>query len=205
MLIGGAVVIALGAFAALGGPKELRDRTWPKRWGTVDDGVFRSGQLHHALVHETLREHRIAVIVDLTRENPDDSDERAEAEAIRRLGITLQRFPMQGNGTGDLDRVAGAVAAVESARRNGKPVLVHCNSGVQRTGCVAAIYDLLLRGRPPGAVLDELQSYGWDPAEHRVLSDFINDNLAAIAERLQRLGVITEVPRPLPRLSPAED
>ena len=201
----GTIGLALAAYLALGGLKDLRDRIWPKRWGEVEAGtVYRSGQLHRALVKQTLEEHRIRVIVDLTGENPLAADEAAENAAIRELGITQRRFPMNGNGTGDLDRVAGAVAALADAKEQGKPVLVHCNAGAQRTSSVVALYRLLMRGPSPGDVLDELRHYCRGPDERRVLIDFVNASAPEVAERLVRLGVLKQAPQPPPRLAPTD-
>jgi protein tyrosine phosphatase (PTP) superfamily phosphohydrolase (DUF442 family) len=201
LLAGSALALALCAYLAFGGLKDLRDRTWPKRWGVVEEGVYRSGQLHHALVHATLRGHGIRTIVDLTRENTGDPHEAAEAAAIKDLGIALERYPMNGNGTGHVDRIAGAVAAVERSRARGEPVLVHCNSGAQRTTSIVAIHQVLVRGKSPAAVVAELRRFGWDPIEHGVLLEFLNANMAQLASRLVELGVLREMPRKLPRLA----
>ena len=42
----------------------LEDRLVPKRWGVVEEGrVFRSGQLHPALVRRTLERHGIDLVI----------------------------------------------------------------------------------------------------------------------------------------------
>ena len=46
--------------------EHLEDRIIPKRWGVVEAGsIYRSGQLHPALIERVLVDHDIGVIVDL--------------------------------------------------------------------------------------------------------------------------------------------
>ncbi|MBI3864055.1 MAG: tyrosine-protein phosphatase [Planctomycetia bacterium] len=180
----------------------LRDRFIPKRWGVVVEGWFyRSGQLSQHLVKETLQKHHIARVVDLTFDNPQDANHVAELAAIAELGIERKLCPLDSDGTGDEHIYAQAVAAVVEARRQGKPVLVHCYAGAQRTGGVVALYRLLIEHKPPADVLREMQQYRYDPQRSPRLLEYLNEHIAAIAADLVRAGVIDKVPDPLPRLS----
>ena len=197
-------IVVLAGLVPVGveGFHKLRDRCLPKRFGVVEQGrIYRSGQLHRALVRDTLASHHIAVVIDLTHADPGNLDQQAEQAAIRELGLRGERFPMNGNGTGDLDDVARAVATLAAARDAGQPALVHCAAGAQRTGCVIATYRLLVKGDTPHEVLAELQRYGWRPTHDRVLLDFLNEHLRDLAERLVRLGALPKVPESIPRLS----
>lgn len=179
----------------------LEDRVIPKRWGSVVEGeIYRSGQLSAALVERTLKKHRIAVIVTLCWESPDNQDEAAEIRAADKLGIEYLRFPLSGNGTGDINHYARAVAAVVEAQRAGQPVLVHCAAGAQRTGGVTAYYRLLIEKAPREDVLRELRHYGWRPERNAALVPFINENMGQLAVMLRDMGVIDEIPDPLPHL-----
>lgn len=179
----------------------LRDRFVPKRWGIVEEGkIYRSGQLSRHLVKQVLEKHHIARVVDLTFDNPDDANHESELAAIAELGIERKLCPLDSDGTGDVHIYAQAVAAVAESARQGKPVLVHCVAGAQRTGGVVALYRLLVEGRSPALVLDEMRKYKYDPQRSPRLMEYLNAHIGEIAEDLVRAGTIEQVPSPLPKL-----
>lgn len=179
----------------------LEDRLIPKRFGAVEAGaIYRSGRLSSALVKKTLEKHQIKVIVGLTGENPNNPDEQAQLAAAKKLGIEIKRFPLRGNGTGDVNCYVGALEVIVNARKEGKPVLVYCTAGTQRTGGVTACYRLLVENRTPEFVYKEMKRYGWKPHKNPALVDYINENLPAIAVYLKAKGILEKVPDPLPRL-----
>ncbi len=184
----------------------VEDRVVPKRWAAVERGsLYRSGQLSPSLVKRTLKRHKvrdteIAVIVNLTHDEPQDEEQQAETKAADELGIRLTRFPLDGDGTGDVRNYAGAIAEIIRARSRGEPVLVHCQAGVQRTGGVIACYRLLVEQRPASFVMKELRENRWDPTDNPALVPYINDHLGELAAMLLDAGVISEIPSPLPVL-----
>jgi protein tyrosine/serine phosphatase len=181
--------------------ERVEDRVVPKRWATVERGyIYRSGQLSLSLVRKTLKRHKIDVIVDLTREEPEDEEQQAQTKAAEQLGIRLTRFPLSGDGTGDLGSYAGAIAEIVRARRQGEPVLVHFRAGVQRTGGVIACYRLLVERRPASFVIEELRENRWDPTDNPDLLLYLNEHLGELAAILRDAGVIDEIPSPLPML-----
>ncbi len=177
----------------------LEDRIIPKRWGVIEPGkIYRSGQLSAALVRKTLSKHNIKVIVDLTGNIPSDKDQEAEKQAATELGIEVLRFPLRGNGTGDINNYARAIAAIVDARNKAKPVLVHCAAGTQRTGGVVACYRMLIEKKPPSFAYEELLRYDWRDKQDQVLLTYINSNMTKLAELLKQMGVTDHVPDPLP-------
>jgi len=179
----------------------LRDRFIPKRWGVVAEGkIYRSGQLSRHLVKQTLQANHIQTVVDLTFDNREDDNQAAELAAIAELGIERKLCPLDSDGTGDPHIYAQAVAAVAASAREGKPVLVHCIAGAQRTGGVVALYRLLVEGRSPEFVLDEMQRFAYDPKRSPRLQEYLNAHIGEIAEDLVRDGTIERVPAPLPKL-----
>lgn len=179
----------------------VEDHVVPKRWAVVEKGcIYRSGQLSPSLVKRTLRQHKIAVIVDLTRENPQDEGQQAETKAAGELGIRLTRFPLNGDGTGEPGSYAGAIAEIVRAKSRGEPVLVHCQAGVQRTGGIVACYRLLVERRPASFVRKELRENRWDPTDNPHLIPYVNEHLGELAAMLRDEGVLTEIPSPLPAL-----
>jgi hypothetical protein len=179
---------------------ELKDRYIPKRWRTVEAGsIFRSGQLSAALVHETLAKYRIRVVVDLTALDPASSDQRAELRACDQLHIEHRRFPLNGNGIGKLETYANAIASIQRAAAEGKPVLVHCAAGTQRTSGVVAAYRVLVQLRPANEVYSEMLDAGWQPGARQELMHFLNDNMGGLAALLLDRKTIRRIPNPLPR------
>ncbi len=173
----------------------------PKRWATVEEGCFyRSGQLSPTLVKRTLERHGIDVIVDLTGEVPGDKYQQAELAAARELGIEHNRFPLRGDGTGDIGNFAKAVAKLVEARKQDKTVLLHCAAGVQRTGAVLAAYRVLVEGKSPEFAVKELRRNKWDPRDNPALLEHFNEHLGELAALLVEQGVIDKVPEPLPLL-----
>lgn len=177
----------------------IKDRVIPKRWGVVEDGIiYRSGQLSSSLVKRVLAEHDIEVIVDLTGIEPGNKDQEAERRAAEELGIEVKRYPLKGDGTGDINHYIDAISAVVDAKQQGRPVLVHCAAGAQRTGGTIAFYRLLVEGKSPSFVVKEMARYDWSPRKDTILLDYLDEHMAEMAEALKARGIIAEIPDPLP-------
>ncbi len=182
----------------------------PKNWGTVVEGqVYRSGQIEPHLVADALADHRIRVVVNLQGADPNSPHQLALKAAAEQCGATIHWFRMRGNGTpghadpnSSIREYARAIAALERARRAGKPVLVQCGAGTHRTGGVVAAWRMLVRREDGHEAYRELKAYKWNPYRHQVLPEWVNDNLPAIGRQLVEMGVIEAVPDPLPRLGP---
>jgi protein tyrosine/serine phosphatase len=176
-----------------------QDDAMPKRWGVVEPGlIYRSGQSSAGLIRKILQEHNIAVIVDLAGDDSANKDQQAEKQAAAELGIKILRYRLQGNGTGDIENYARAIAAIVDARNNGKPVLVHCGAGAQRTGGVIACYRVLVEKKPPSFAYAEMMRYDWNPRKDKVLLTYINGHMAELASLLKQMRVIDQIPDPLP-------
>ncbi len=108
---------------------------------------------------------------------------------------------MSGNGIGDVNDYASAVAAIANAEKQNLPALVHCAAGAARTGGVIAVYRLLVQKTDPNIVEDEMEKYGYHVHDNkRSLLPFLNNNMAEFAIRLKQAGVIEEIPNPLPQI-----
>ncbi len=139
-------------------------------------------------------------MIDLTGSDAGDPFQSAEARAITELGIRGLRFPMDGDGTGELEAVAAAVTALHRSMVRGEPVLVHCAAGVQRTGHVLSAWLLLVVGAAPDAVHEYMARFGWDPERSRAWPEQLNRRMPALAQLLRERGVISAVPGSLPWL-----
>ena len=155
----------------------------------------------YARAHETLRKHDIQVVVSLVGRDPNDENQNAEYAAAEKLGLDLQCYPLLGDGTGDLEKYVQAIQAMVGARQQGKPVLVHCAAGAQRTGGIVAFYRLLVEQRDPQDVYNEMRRYDWRDKPGHPLLPYLNANMEAMATRLVELGIIDAIPDPLPQLT----
>ena len=183
----------------------LKYRLIAKRFGVVVPGlVYRSGQISKWVIGDVLDRHGIEVVIDLQGADPQDQHQQAEIEAIERRGIALERFPMSGDGTGEPEVYAEAVAVLARAAAQGRPVLVHCGAGAKRTGGVVVLYRVLIQRQSVQAAYRELSRYGWR-SNNPTLLRFLNSHMDEIAELLVARGVLDAVPERLPVIGPSPD
>jgi protein tyrosine phosphatase (PTP) superfamily phosphohydrolase (DUF442 family) len=140
------------------------------------------------------------VIVSLTGDAKGNPDHDAETKAIAELGIERSFFPLRGNGTGDINNYAKAVSAICQAQEQGKTVLVRCAAGSQRTGGTIALYRMFVEKKTPAFAVEEMKKYDWSDKGNPDLLPYLNSNMAEAAELLKEMGVIAEIPQPLPKL-----
>jgi protein-tyrosine phosphatase len=172
-------------------------------WGVVEPGkIYRSATISRFLVREKLEENKIGVIVFLSRDNGDDPDLAAEHKAAKELGVQFVNFPMNGDGVARPEQYSAALAAICQAKQQGKPVLIHCHSGAQRTGGVVAMYRILVEGKSPGDAYSELVHYGFDPKRNTTLLPFLNQHIREWAQTLADEKIIPRAPDSLPKLTP---
>lgn len=195
------LAVLLLAGGALLWEKGLKDHFVPRHFGVVEEGrIYRSGQISSSLIKETIAKHKIAMIISLSADSTNNADKVAEKQTAAELGIERLVFPLGGSGTGDVNSYANAIAAICRAKKEQKPVLIHCDAGVQRTGGVLAAYQLLVEKKDVASVVEEMRRYGWNPKDNTVLVPYLNSNMKELAGILQRRGVIDSVPSPLPQI-----
>jgi hypothetical protein len=175
----------------------------PKRWGEIEAGlIYRSGQLHPFLVEDTLRDEGIQVVLDLAVDEPGRDDHDTENEVTKRLGIRkIDLFGLDGSGLGDPEIYVRAVQEMHKAKQSGTRMLVHCAAGTQRTGGAAALYRMFLQGWGGEEAYAEYLAYRGRPDSFKLMK-FLNEHMGAIANRLVAVGVLDEVPSPLPHFGP---
>lgn len=199
LIIGLLIVVA----AVLVWEEVLKYRFIPKRWGVVVPGkIYRSGQVSKWLIEDMLTKHGIRVVIDLNGIEPNDVHQKTEIEVINRLGLEHFRFALRGNGTGDICNYAKAIQVLVECEREGKPVLVHCAAGAQRTGGVVAAYRVLVKKEPPKKAYAELMRYGWKPHKDTILLAYLNSHMAELAAMLVEKRVLDRVPDRLPVIGP---
>jgi len=182
-LLGGAVTWWYGG---------LRNWFIPDNFGVVVPGkIYRSAQINRRILRRTLEENHIALIVDLSHE--DSADARAERTIAAEMGVKRISLLLGGNGTGDPAVYPRAIKAIVDANRQGKAVLVHCQSGAQRTGGVVATYRILVEGMPRDQAFDEAKRYHHSPHSNPLLFPFVEQHLDQWKAQLQAEGILQGV------------
>lgn len=179
----------------------LEDRFIARNFGVVEEGlIYRSGQISATLIEGVLVDHGIKVIIDLNGLDEGQTGEyqQAEIETAQHLGIDVQRFPLKGDGTGDIRCYADAIEVISKCVQDNKPVLVHCAAGAQRTGGVIASYRMLLQGKTPYEAVEELCQYESRRHKNETVVNYVNSQLPELAALLKERGVIASIPAELP-------
>lgn len=177
----------------------LEDRLVAKRWGVVEPGkIYRSGQISNHLIEPMLRENKIQKVIALNGSDLKKLYLKTEVETARKLKIDHQVLHLIGDGTGNVEDYAEAVAEIMRCEKAGKPVLVHCAAGAQRTGGVVAAYRMLVQKKTPDEAYQELLQYDWKPHKDQALIDYLNQNLAALSKLLEQKIDWYEPPTTIP-------
>lgn len=193
-----AVCVVIGA-GVLFWEEFLEDRLVAKRWGVVEPGkIYRSGQVSSYLIEPMLRENKIEKVIALNGSDLNKPYLKSEVETARKLKIDHQVLHLIGDGTGDVEDYAEAVAEIMRCEKAGKPVLVHCAAGAQRTGGVVAAYRMLVQKKTPEEAYRELLQYDWKPKKDQALIDYLNQNLAALSKLLEQKIEWYEPPATIP-------
>lgn len=136
-----AYLAALAAFAGL-----FHRFLFLGNFAVVEPGrVYRSAQPRWG-VERTLRDRRIATVLNLRGGSSDDSWYAAEVAATRRLGIDFYDLPLSAERR---PTRAELLKIVELLPRCRYPLLIHCKSGSDRTGLAVALYHLVIEHEPP--------------------------------------------------------
>jgi protein tyrosine phosphatase (PTP) superfamily phosphohydrolase (DUF442 family) len=195
------IMAGLGIWFICANIGHWKDRFVARKLRTVDAGqIYASGQIDRHLIHGVLDDDRIKVIVCLVADDPSDPDVAAELAATKELGIERFVDPLGGDGTGDFHSYVDAVAQMAAAQKSGKPVLVHCSSGAQRSNGATYLYRVLVEHWDADAAAREMIRNGHDPRANPALIPYLNLHIGEIAAILVDKGVIEHIPDPLPQI-----
>jgi uncharacterized protein (TIGR01244 family) len=109
----------------------------------VRDQLYRSAQLSPAQLEKRVRDHGIKTIINLRGENVNAQWYNAEIETAQQLGVEHIDFAMSSGTVLTPERADELVAIMKAAP---KPILIHCQSGADRTGLVSVIYSQQIAG-----------------------------------------------------------
>jgi protein tyrosine/serine phosphatase len=167
----------------------LRNRFEPVNFGVVEPGrLFRSGQISEHVIRKTIEKNHVGLILSLSGDESADLEAEKSAAADLRVD-RVYLGGLAGDGLGDPNVYPKALEQIIKANRNGKAVLVHCQSGAQRTGGVVAAYRILVEGQPEAQAFEEMGRYGHDPKHNPALIPFIKEHLAEWKQQLSKYGL----------------
>jgi tyrosine-protein phosphatase SIW14 len=196
-----AITFALFGWYAANHAGNWKDLFFPRRFRTIEPGkIYASGQINQRLIRKVLADNHIQYVISLVLEDPTDTDATAEQAAAKEMGIQWSRFPLAGDGTGDIHNYAGAVAAMADAVKKNEPVLVHCSSGAQRSNGATFYYRVLIEHWNADDAAAEMIRNGHDPKRNPVMIPYLNEHMAQIAQLLVQQGAIAKMPDPLPQI-----
>ena len=125
-----AVMLAVGAYAS--------NALLTGNFGTVVPGeVYRSAQLGNGLMTRDVQRYGIKTIINLRGANPGERWYDKELADAKALGVEHIDFSMSAKH--ELTQVR-AQQLIELMAKAPKPLLIHCNSGSDRTGLASALY-----------------------------------------------------------------
>lgn len=131
--------------------------------GVVDTGIFRCGR-PTAGGYDALRRLGVRTIINLER-YPDDG------EALRRAGIVSIHIPLSVMRRPTDAEAARFLAALTDTSL--RPILVHCQRGIDRTGAMVGLYRVRVQGWTPARVLEEMEEYGYEQEMFPRMAEFV--------------------------------
>lgn len=195
------ILAVLGAFIAIHAGR-WKDRFVPRRFRTVGAGkIYASGQIDRHLLPGILAEHHIREIISLLPDDISDPDVAAEIRLSKDQGIERHTYRLSGDGTGDIREYARAVAQMVEAESAGKPLLIHCSSGAQRSNAATFFFRVFIEHWDADDAAREMVRNGHDPRRNPALIPYLNAQMRPMAELLAAQGVIPAIPDPLPRIT----
>lgn len=126
---------------------------------TVAEGeVYRSAQPSPAALERYVRRHGVRTVINLRGENAADGWYRDELATSQRLGLHHIDFRMSAKRGISRREAWRLIQIMQTAPR---PILIHCESGADRTGLASALYVAAVQHRGENAAEEQLSlKYG---------------------------------------------
>lgn len=113
----------------------------------VSEGVlYRSAQLSKQQFEAAIREHKLKSILNLRGAHPGEAWYDDEVAAAQQAGIQHYDYPMSAKRRLTRDQIEPILEIVRNAP---KPLLIHCRSGADRSGLVAALFRVVIENAGP--------------------------------------------------------
>jgi protein tyrosine/serine phosphatase len=106
--------------------------------------VYRSAQLNGERLADTLKKYKIKSVINLRGDNVDEDWYTDELKVAAANGAQHYDLGMWAKQQPDAKTIKRMFDILRTAPR---PLLIHCNSGSDRTGLVFAVYEYFIEGR----------------------------------------------------------
>jgi tyrosine-protein phosphatase SIW14 len=145
---------------------------YSRNFRVVEEGVlYRSGQLTPDGLERVVRERGIKTIVSLRttrvkgRLAPDSWEESfCKDRNLNHVRIVPRVWGADETGDVPAEQAIREFLTVMDKHEN-YPVLVHCFAGIHRTGTMCAIFRMEFHRWPADRAINEMQQYGFEPAD----------------------------------------
>ena len=146
----------------------LWDFSVQKNFEEVAPGkLYRSGQPSESQLQDWIRKYGLKSVVSLRHSIPG-----YEKELAARNGVRLYQYTFSAR-TGITDSQWEEILGILTDEGN-QPVLVHCQSGVDRTGVVVALYRVEVQGWPVDRALREMILNYHIPFQYPALQEYLH-------------------------------
>ena len=123
--------------------------------------LYRAAQMDGPTLDATLAAHGIRAVLNLRGANPDSDWYRDEIAVAARRGVAHYDIPLSARRPLSAPEMARLLNILRTAP---KPLLIHCRSGADRSGLVAALYRYAVAHDPAAEAARELSlRYGHFP------------------------------------------
>jgi protein-tyrosine phosphatase len=179
--------------------------SYEKRLREVDSGrVYRSGQMTAEGFEDAVARFQIKTVINVQDDFPDPDIEKSwlhtatlkESELCKKLGVRyvwvapdlvpIKESPAKRpKAIDDLLRVLDDQSAY--------PVLIHCKAGLNRTGCLVAIYRMEYQGWSWQDAFQEMKDLGFGTTTCTASNQYVNQYVLTYKRGLRQTGNTTDV------------
>jgi protein tyrosine/serine phosphatase len=161
----------------------------PANFHVVDNGrVYRSAQPDPGQLQTIVEHFGIRTVLNLRGENTGKGWYDAEARACEAAGVTLVNHSMSARSLPPPEMMAAILETLAGAEY---PMLIHCESGADRTSAIAAIYRMAVLGDDRAAALQELSLSYLHVRALRPCMDTLAESFDTQPDWLDRYAVTT--------------
>ncbi len=190
-------LVALVAFLAAN-----RNNLIPRQFDTVEPNkIYRSAALTPAALRRVVERYKIKTIIDLGAHEPNTPEEAFAQRTADALGLTRFSYDLEGDARGNPTVYLQALRLMNDPAR--QPVLVHCSSGAQRTGCLVGFQRMIHAGYTLDQAMAEADRFRDRPEKNPHLREILAKWAEPIRKALARGDAATlERTAPLPAPQP---